>query len=342
MVYHRVITENPPNVGVKAEGLTGVSLSQRQMYVRCNFQVPRTVPDRFELVLPGKKPRHVGVGQFLSLEEVDRDMVLECAGNGRALMDPQPEGTEWELDGASPITISGVRLRDVLGPLPQEVVELVFTGADAGTTPQGRRIPYQFSISRELAESAGPMLVTNIGGEPLDRTHGGPIRLVVPGHYAMKSVKWLVRVEGVTEPFQGHFVEKYRYYNDSIEPMAAPVAELAVRSVIAQPLDGETVSTGVLEISGAAWSGSSEISSVEVSVDGGETWREADLVRRQTGSRWAPVRWASTARPEPGRVEIMARATDEDGNTQPLESRWNTNGYANNVVHRVTVEFAGP
>lgn len=342
MVYHRVITESPPNVGVQTEGLSGESLSQQQMYVRCNFQVPRAVPDRFELVLPGKNSRHIGVDQFESLEEVDRDMVLECAGNGRALMDPQPEGTEWELDGASPITIRGVRLRDVLGPLPEEVVELVFTGADAGKTPQGRRIPYQFSISRELAESPVPMLVTHIGGGPLDELHGGPIRLVVPGHYAMKSVKWLVRVEGVTEPFRGYFVEKYRYYNDSIEPMGAPVAELAVRSVIATPVDGETVSADVLEISGSAWSGSSEISSVQVSVDAGNTWHEADLVRRQTGSRWAPVRWVWTAMPEPGRVEIMASATDDDGNTQPLESRWNTNGFANNVVHRVTVDVVAP
>lgn len=342
MVYHRVITDSPPNVGVRPEGLTGELLSQQQMYVRCNFQVPGTVPDRFELVLPGKKPRHIGLDQFASLEEVDRDIVLECAGNGRGLMDPQPEGTEWELDGASPITISGVRLRDLLGPLPEEVVELVFTGADAGRTPQGRRVPYQFSISRELAESPVPMLVTYIGGEPLDEIHGGPIRLIVPGHYAMKSVKWLARVEGVTEPFRGYFVEKYRYYSDSVEPTGAPVTEMAVRSVIAKPVDGETVPTDVLDISGSAWSGSSEISSVQVSIDGGETWHEADLVRRQTGGRWAPVRWSWTARPEPGRVEIMARATDDDGNTQPLESRWNTNGYANNVVHRVTVDVVKP
>lgn len=63
MVSHRVITESPPNVGVKTEGLTGELLSQQQMYVRCNFQVPRAVPDQFELVLPGKNPRQIGTGQ---------------------------------------------------------------------------------------------------------------------------------------------------------------------------------------------------------------------------------------------------------------------------------------
>lgn len=77
---------------------------------------------------------------------------------------------------------------------------------------------------------------------------------------------------------------------------------------------------------------------VEVSIDGGETWGQADLIRRETGGRWAPIRWAYTAEPEPGPVELVARATDESGMVQPLKPRWNANGYANNVVHRVHVQ----
>lgn len=342
MVFHRVITENPPNVGVKVEGLTGVSLSQQQMYIRCNLPQPLTVPDGFQVAMPGRKARHITQAQFEPFEEVTRDIVLECAGNGRALMDPLPDGVQWELDGVSPITVSGYRLRDVIGRLPEEVVEVVFTGADVGTVSDGRRVPYQFSITRELAGSPGPILATHIGGEPLTKVHGGPIRLIVPGHYAMKSVKWLVKVEGVTEPFRGYFVERYRYYSDSIEPDRAPVGELAVRSVIAAPLDGEAVPADAVEIRGSAWSGSGEISLVEVSVDRGETWHATDLVRRETGGRWAPVRWAYTADAEPGELEIMARATDESGASQPLEPRWNFNGYANNVVHRVVVDVVEP
>lgn len=342
MVFHRVITENPPNVGVKVEGLTGDPLTQQQMYVRCNLPQPITVPDGFRVVMPGRTTRFITRAQFEPFEEVTRDIVLECAGNGRALMDPAPNGVQWELDGVSPITVSGYRLRDVLGRLPDEVEELVFTGADIGTVAGGRRVAYQFSITRKLAESPGPILATHIGGEPLTKVHGGPIRLIVSGHYAMKSVKWLVRVEGVTEPFRGHFVERYRYYSDSIESEGAPVGELAVRSVIASPLDGEVMPAGAVEIRGSAWSGSGEISRVEVSVDGGETWHTADLVRRETGGRWGPVRWAYTAQAEQGKLEIMARASDERGSSQPLEPRWNFNGYANNVVHRVIVDVVEP
>lgn len=342
MVFHRVITENPPNTGVRVEGLGGESLSQQQMYVRCNLPAPLSPPAGFEVVIPGKSSRFITTEQFKPFQPVTRDIVLECAGNGRTLMDPVPEGTAWELDGVSPITVTGYRLNEVIGVLPDDVVEVVLTGADIGTVANGQRIPYQFSISRELAESTGPILVTHIGGDPLTLLHGAPIRLVVPGHYAMKSVKWLVRVEAVTTPFHGYFVEKYRYLRDRVAPEYSPVGEVAVRSVIASPIDGETVAAGFLEVGGSAWSGSSEISTVEVSVDGGENWKGAELFRNETGGRWAPVRWALVVEPDPGSLEIMARATGADGDIQPLEPRWNARGYANNVVQRVNVTVVEP
>lgn len=340
-MFHRVITDNPPNTGVRVEGLTGESLNQQQMYVRSNLPTPLSAPAGFELVVPGRRRRTITPEQFEPFQQVTRDIVLECAGNGRALMEPAPEGTAWEFDGVSPITISGYRLNEVVGSLPDEVVELVFTGADFGTVPTGKRVPYQFSISREMAESTVPVLVTHIGGEPLTLLHGAPIRLVVPGHYAMKSVKWLIKVEAVTKPFRGYFVEQYRYLRDADEPEYAPVGAMAVRSVIAAPIQGETISGGILEVKGSAWSGVAEVARVDVSVDGGDTWGEAELSRRETGGRWAPVRWAFRAEPEPGPLSIMARATDTEGATQPLQPRWNARGYANNVVQRVDVTVAG-
>lgn len=338
MVEHRVITESPPNIGVMPEGLTGESLSQADMYVRSNLPIPSSPPDGFELIVPGRRSRFITPEQLTGFEEVTRDIVLECAGNGRSFMSPVPSGTPWDLDGASAITVGGHRLTEVLGSLPDGVVEVVFTGADVGKVENVGRIRYQFSITKELAESTTPILATHIGGEPLTILHGAPVRLVVPGHYAMKSVKWLTRVEAVTAPFRGHFVEKYRYFGDTNEAERAPVAEIAVRSVIASPGDGDAVSAGALEIRGSAWSAGSGISKVEVSLDDGATWHEADMVRRETGGRWAPVRWAHTAEVSPGALRIMAKATDEDGAVQPLESRWNGNGYANNVVHRVDVK----
>lgn len=339
LASRRVITESPPNIGVEMAAATGEPLSQENMYVRCNLPVPDTPPSGFQLFVPRVEDRFITPEHLEQFERVTTEIVLECAGNGRTLMAaPVPEGTPWDLDGVSAITVSGYRLADLLGDLPVEIVEVVFTGADVGTVEDGSRVPYQFSITRDLAESPVPILATHIGDEPLTRLHGAPIRLVVPGHYAMKSVKWLVEVEAVTEPFRGHFVEKYRYFGDSDEQEGAPVAELAVRSVVASPRAGELLPAGPMEIRGSAWSGQAEVVNVEVSIDGGEEWRPATLDTDEDRSTWAPVAWVYRAEAEPGSREILARATDSDGHTQPLEPRWNGNGYANNVVHRVTVE----
>lgn len=325
------MTEHPPNIGVDVSGLDGASHTQKQMFVRSNFPVPNVLPDGIDIVVPDRAARRLTMEMLSGYREVEIDMVLECAGNGRVLMSPVPEGTAWGLEAASPITVRGVRFVDVLGSLPESVVEVVFTGADG----------YQFSIDRELALTRRPILATHIGGEPLDEQHGAPIRLFVPGHYAMKSVKSLTRVEAVRNPFQGHFVQKYRYFQDADEPSEAPVADIKVRSVISSPLQGDSFTDGVIDIRGSAWSGTGEVESVEVSIDGGASWEAAHLM--MAGEVWgpfAPVRWAITAAVAPGKVEIMARATDSSGATQPMESRWNVNGYANNVVHRLTVDVS--
>lgn len=311
------------------------------MYVRCNLAVPGTPPSGFDLVIPGEAPRFITPERLKPLEKVSVDLVLECAGNGRTLMSPTPDGTPWDLDGVSAVRVDGYRLVDVVGELPQEVVEVVFTGADVGTVEDGSRIAYQFSLTRDLVESPHPLLVTHIGGEPLTFLHGAPIRLIVPGHYAMKSVKWLTRVEGVSEPFHGHFVEKYRYLGDPVVAEGSPVAEIAVRAVIVSPRDGETLDAGSIEVRGSAWSGFGQVDVVEVSLDGGATWAAAALETGEPGGRWSPIAWTFTSEIGAGIRDIVARATDSDGHVQPLEPRWNANGYANNVVHRVKVDVAG-
>ncbi len=327
MVFQKVISKSPPIVAVDVAGLTGDSLDQQQMFVRCNFPVPTERPREFKVNVPGRESRTVTIDQFRLLREVSIDMVLECAGNGRTLMDPVPDGVPWGLGGVSPITVGGVRLSEALGSLPGKIVELVFTGADG----------YQFAIDRELYESKRPILATHIGDEPLDSRHGGPIRLVVPGHYAQKSVKWLTRVDCVTTPFRGYFVQKYRYQDDPDREQGSPVAEMAVRSVISRPQQGDQLPGDEIDVQGSAWTGSGEVESVAVSVDDGATWHEADLITRQTGGRFAPVRWAVTVPVSAGPTEVIARATDTSGDTQPLKPRYNLHGYGNNVVHRVTV-----
>lgn len=329
--------ETPLNVGVESTLLDGDSLPQGEMYVRNNFIMPDRPPAGFDVIVLDKEPRRFTLESLRTFEQVETDLVLECAGNGRTLMSRVPEGTPWGLDGVSPISVMGVRLVDVLGTVPDDVTDVVFTGADGGEISGEGKQNYQFSIGRDLAQSTLPILATHIGGEPLTLEHGAPVRLIVPGHYAMKSVKWLTRIEAIPYSFQGHFVRKYRYYEDTHEPEATPVGQIAVRSVISSPADLTTVSSEVVEVKGSAWTGTGKVTGVEVSTDGGASWEDAELVRGSTGGHLAAVGWVATVELSPGDTVVMARATDSSGATQPLEPRWNSYGYANNVVQRVTV-----
>ncbi len=328
------ITETPPNAGVRVEDQTGRTLHQAEMYQRNNFPIP-VPPESFEIVEPDESTRRLTATDLGAMEQRSIVVVLECAGNGRTLMEPTPGGTPWDLGGASTIEISGVPLAAVLSEPTPNTEGFVFTGADRGHVQPEGLIAYQFFLDVDLATSDVPMLVTRIGGEPLTREHGAPVRLVVPGHYAMKSVKWLTRIEPTTRPFTGHFVNKYRYFGDAAHDEGAPVGPIAVRSVITSPLDGQKLPAGDLEVTGAAWSGHGAIAAVMVSTDSGRTWNESVL--GTPVSTYAPTPWSITSTTAPGEVALAARAVDVSGNVQPLDPVWNANGYANNVVQTVVI-----
>jgi len=330
--------EMPLNTGVDPALLDGDSLSQDRVFRRNNFKIPLRTQDGFDVVVPGRATRRVSMELLESFREVEVDLVLECAGNGRTLMSPVPDGTPWGLEAASPISVVGVHLADVLGELPENIKSVVFSGADEGEVPIEGKQNYQFSIASDLARSKLPILATHIDGEPLTLEHGAPVRLIVPGHYAMKSVKWLTRIEALPYRFQGHFVRKYRYFKDDIEEDATPVGLIAVRAMISSPVAEETVSAGLVDIKGSAWTGNGDVIRVEVSVDDGQSWGDAELFRHSTGGRFAPVHWAAAFDLAPGTAVVVARATDSSGATQPDDSRWNSGGYANNVVHRIKIQ----
>jgi DMSO/TMAO reductase YedYZ molybdopterin-dependent catalytic subunit len=329
------ITTEPPNASVFMADLDGSPLSQDRVYMRNSFPMPdrEQVTGEIRVLFPGQEARTVASDELGLLPHATIDMVLECAGNGRSLMSPVPSGLAWGLGGVSPIRVSGVRLTDVVGHLPEHVLDLVFTGADQGVVGPEGRVNYQFSLDAALARSGTPLLVTHIGDESLAHEHGGPVRLVVPGHYAMKSVKWLTRIEAVTEPFTGHFVNRYRYIDDHEFEDGAPVREIQVRSVISHPEDGATLPAGRVPLQGAAWSGTGSIGRVEVSTDNGETWVET-MLSSGRGDHAARA-WALEITVSLGQHTVMVRATDSTGRSQPLGPRWNKNGYANNLVHAV-------
>jgi DMSO/TMAO reductase YedYZ molybdopterin-dependent catalytic subunit len=175
------------------------------------------------------------------------------------------------------------------------------------------------------------MLVWQMNGEPIPPANGGPARLIVPGWAGIASVKWPVRVEAVNTPFRGYWnAERYIMVDQNGRTLRT-VREKPVKSIVAWPLEGQTVAPGTHTVFGFAWSGYGQITRVEVSTDGQQTWAPARLIRGDGDVAWTrwEVSWTLTS---PGAATLAVRATDSAGNTQPTSVPWNKFGYQMHAI----------
>jgi len=311
-----------------------------QFYVRSHFPVPVLDAGSFRLTVGGavEKPIELSMEELLDLPAVTRAATLECAGNGRVFLEPRAQGVQWELGAVGTAEWTGVPLDAVLrrAGLRAEVREIVLEGADRGVTEsngtRGSEIAYARGVCVEDSERV--VLAYAMNGEPLSREHGFPLRAIVPGHYAMASVKWLTRIHAVTEPFQGYFqTEDYAYWEEAARNrVRRPLRAMMLKSSIARPAAGSIVKAGeVVTVAGAAWSGGAPVECVDVSTDGGTTWAAAEMLDPAEPGVWR--RWQYAWRvPGAGEYTLLSRATDARGKVQPLERdpRWETY-----VIHHV-------
>ncbi|MCH7642981.1 MAG: molybdopterin-dependent oxidoreductase, partial [Chloroflexi bacterium] len=187
-----------------------------------------------------------------------------------------------------------------------------------------------------LEEAEGYMLATRVGGAELSRGHGFPVRLIVPRWYGMASVKWLTRIRVLEKPFVGFF-QTERYVMEDEAGIDQQISRMEVKSLVSWPEHGTSLPVGrPVAISGMAWSGGGVVRRVDVSLDGGDTWQDAHLDESVLGYSWQQwhVDWTP---PAPGHYTILARAADDSGNLQPLETRWNRLGYCVNGTKPVCV-----
>jgi sulfite oxidase len=230
---------------------------------------------------------------------------------------------------------TGVALRDVLmsAGIGAEARHVAFSGRDRVARPDGT-IPFGASIPIDKACSPEVLLAYELNGAPLPPIHGFPLRVVVPGYIGARSVKWLEAIHLQEAPSDNHF--QARAYRSSAEE---PLTETPVNAVIWQPAPGETLAAGRRTVQGwAMGQGGGAVAKVEVSADGGVTWRVASL--REPAESWSWRFWEAAVDLVPGSVTLVVRATDAAGHTQPagLAALWNPKGYANHAWHRVTIE----
>ena len=310
----------------------GLVVPNARFYVRNHFGVPNLEPASWRLEVSGVVERRLSLhlDRLRAMPSASAVVTLECAGNGRAGLWPPAPGEQWGLGAVSTAEWTGVPLTEVLDQAGVQATarEVIFRGADCGHVG-GHSGPVRFERSLPVAklEEAGALLAYAMNGEELPAHHGYPLRLVVPGWYAVASVKWLTRIELTDRPFRGHF-QADRYHIGG-----RPLSLQQVRSLITEPAPGWAIEPGSIVIRGLAWSGAAPIARVEVRI-GDDPWQPALLAGERHRHSWQ--RWELPARlTRPGAVTIQARATDLAGRTQPDRPEWNPLGYANNAIHQV-------
>jgi DMSO/TMAO reductase YedYZ molybdopterin-dependent catalytic subunit len=332
------------NSGMPLEALRYPITPTGLHYLLIHYDIPEVNADQWRLKIAGL----VGKQLDLTLEEIKKrprrtiPVTMECAGNGRALFAPRRISQPWLLDAIGNAEWTGTPLRSILqeAGVSNDAAEIVFTGLDQGV--EGDQIQYyQRSLTVDEAMRDEVLLVYEMNGEPLPPQHGYPLRLLKPGWYGMASVKWLDRIEAVAEPFQGYqMMRAYRYAQSADGPGEA-VNVIRARALMIPPgipdfmTRERLVNAGPVALTGKAWAGHGGVSRVEVSVDSGATWSEAELGETQSPYAWRS--WTFVWNATPGEYTLYVRATDADGNMQPVDQQWNFGGYGNNGVQRVHV-----
>jgi DMSO/TMAO reductase YedYZ molybdopterin-dependent catalytic subunit len=311
-------------------------------YLLIHFDIPGIDVASWRLEVTGQveRPLSLSLDELLARPSVTLAVTMECAGNGRARLQPRPVSQPWLVEAIGTAEWTGTPLRGVLDDagLRPEAVELVFTGADHGVQGEIEQ-DYQRSLPLDEVRRPDVLLAYAMNGRPLEPQHGAPLRLLVPGWYGMTSVKWLTRIEAVTEPFEGYQqTVSYRYQRDA-DDRGERVGRMRVRALMIPPGHPDFmtrrrfVDAGTVLLEGRAWSGVAPVERVEVAVDG--RWEDATLEPPLGEYAWRG--WSHRWRASPGEHTLSCRATDAAGNAQSLEQPWNYQGMGNNLVQMVPV-----
>jgi DMSO/TMAO reductase YedYZ molybdopterin-dependent catalytic subunit len=322
--------KDPENLESNFHTLDSFLTPNDGFYVRSHFQVPQVDAKTWQLRVEGEidSPFAVGYDELVQLPSETKAVTLECAGNGRVFLTPKVDGVQWQLGAVGTAEWTGVPLTALLerAKVGAGAIEVILEGADAGeaTKPSRPAKPFHYarSIPIDQARTGGVLLAYKMNGQSLTPAHGFPLRAIVPGWFGMASVKWLSRIVVTTERFQGYFqTVDYAYWKhrDGL-PMRVPVTELQVKAQIARPAVAEVIPAGSrYRIFGAAWSGRSNVAKVEVSTDGGKTFAPAELLGDRVANAWRLWEFYWNAPAVAGQYVLMAKATDAEGRTQPLE-----------------------
>jgi DMSO/TMAO reductase YedYZ molybdopterin-dependent catalytic subunit len=348
LAYGKIVLSEEPLVLETPLEQLGVFLTPtKSFYVRTHFPIPKIDKDKWRLRIEGEveKPFEINFDELTKLASKKIPALLECAGNSRSFLEPKVKGVQWRLGGVGNAEWTGVPLSILLerAHVKRGAYEIIFEGADRGKLedPKSPRGEINFARSSPLEKATDILLAYKMNGEELPPEHGFPVRAIVPGWYAVASVKWLRRVIVTDKPFNGYYQTlDYSFWKrDGEQAQLTALSEIQIKAQIAGPKGGDSVpANSNVRVHGAAWTGDGDITKVELSADNGSTWNEAKLLGESKPNAWRlwEFNWRTSAKP--GKAILIARATDSKGRTQPNERDPDRGTYMINHLLPITIE----
>ena len=331
------------NSGMPLESLEYDITPTGQHYLLTHFDIPHLDKDKHIISFSGdfSRPYSLSYDEIKSLPAETLPVTLECAGNGRTGVDPRSFSMPWKYGAVGTSEWTGTKLRPLLKEacVKSDVVEISFTGADRGYD-SGHEHNFARSLTLAQIEELEVLLVYQMNGIPLLPQHGAPLRIIVPGWYGMASVKWLTDIKALKKPFDGYQqIGTYRFRQSRGE-VGEPITEMRVKSLMKPPgipdwtSRKRLVSPGLIPLTGRAWSGGGK-KIIRVEVLNNNKWVEAKLNKQHSKYSW--TKWMLDWSAKPGHHILSCRATDETGDTQPVNPIFDVGGFANNSIQKTEV-----
>lgn len=351
-----VLNDRPINAETPAHLLDDLITPNARHFVRNNGLVPEMAvkmdPRGWKMTVDGEVERPLTItldDLRTKFQPVTLALQLECAGNGRAGFNPPASGNQWTVGAVGNARWTGVPLRDILraAGLKESAKYTGHYGMDQHLSGDPAKDPISRGLPIWKAMDPHTIVAFEMNGQPIPALNGFPVRIVAPGWPGSGSQKWLERVWVRDQVHDGAKMTgtSYRVPAYPVAP-GEKVAEedfviiqsMPVKSVITWPRSGFELpqDNTMLEVRGSAWAGDRSVRRVDISKDFGATWAQAELDPPPNPYSWQ--RWrARVDFPSRGYYEIWARATDDQGLSQPFAVAWNPKGYNNNAMHRIAV-----
>ena len=349
-----VLNDRPINAETPAHFLNDNLTPNELFFVRNNGIPPLNIDkDSWVFSVEGESAKSIKTYSINDLknkfQEHTLNITLECGGNGRSEFNPPAKGNQWTTGAVGCAAWTGVKLKDVLNDVgvKSDAVYIGYYGADTHLSGDPNKDSISRGVPIQKAMEDESMIAYQMNGEDLPILNGHPLRLVFGGMPASCSGKWLKKIVIRDRVHDGAKMggSSYRVPCETVAPGTKVdevdmciIESMPVKSIITSPKTGAMLKEGqTLPLRGHAWTSSKEIVKVEYSIDFGMQWEQCRISNSDNRYAWQHFD-AEIKLPESGYYEVWARATDSDGNTQPmLLPGWNPKGYLNNACHRIAV-----